>query len=297
MRRLYLLTAVFLFIMPFPTKAKEQEVYVAIGDSLAAGQTPYSQIDAGYTDFIALQLQRHGKLTHFTKELSFPGYRVGNVLESVQSEKADALLKDATLITISAGANNLLPLISYKANAGMLAFSQLSADFALNEVRIQMQELLELLHEKAPGAEIYVMGYYFPYVSIHKEQFAGAEASLNLLNRILQQEAEQANAHFVDVYDAFNEHAKSFLPNLSDIHPIQQGYRLMANQMLEQYSGNALFEMREDAMPKPNPLSFEEIILLRNDEKEDAVEDKVSTYKPYVAPPHMHNNKPQPLMI
>lgn len=292
MRRLPIFIALFLFMMPFHTEAKEQEVYVAIGDSLAAGQTPYSQIDAGYTDFIALQLKRNGKLAHFTKELSFPGYRVENVLESVQSENADVLLKDATLITISAGANNLLPLISYNANAGTLSFSQLSANFALNEVRIQMRELLELLQDKAPNAKVYVMGYYFPYVSVHDEQVEGAITSLNMLNRILQQEAEQANAHFVDVYDAFNEHAQSYLPNISDIHPIQQGYRLMANQMLEQYSGNTSFEMREEAMPHPNPLTFEEVLSLRN----EAVEDKMSTYKPYVAPPHMPN-KPQPLPI
>ncbi|MEK4427095.1 SGNH/GDSL hydrolase family protein [Solibacillus sp. FSL K6-1523] len=292
MRRFTILTALFLFMMPFRTEAKEQEVYVAIGDSLAAGQTPYSQIDAGYTDFIALQLQRNGKLAHFTKELSFPGYRVENVLESVQSEKADMLLKDATLITVSAGANNLLPLISYNANAGTLAFSQLSANFALNEVRIQMRQLLELLREKAPAAEIYVMGYYFPYVSVHEEQAEGAITSLNMLNRILQQETEQANAHFVDVYDAFNERAQSYLPNLSDIHPIQQGYRLMANQMLEQYSGNSSFEMRKEAMPQPDPLTFEEILQLRN----DVVEDKVSAPKLYVASPHMPN-KPQPLPI
>ncbi|ATP41890.1 lysophospholipase [Solibacillus sp. R5-41] len=292
MRRCYLLTALFLFIMPFRTEAKEREVYVAIGDSLAAGQTPYSQIDAGYTDFIAMQLQRHGKLAHFTKELSFPGYRIGNVLESAQSEKADALLKDATLITISAGANNLLPLISYNANAGTLAFSQLSADFALNEVRIQMRELLELLHEKAPAAEIYVMGYYFPYVSIHEEQVEGAEASLNLLNRILQQEAEQAGAHFIDVYDTFNEQAKTYLSNLSDIHPNQQGYRLMANVMLEQYSGNASLEMRVEAMPKPNPLTFEEILSLRN----DGIKGGSTAHIKYVVPQHIQANKPQPLM-
>ncbi|MER2171325.1 MAG: hypothetical protein ABS938_11905 [Psychrobacillus psychrodurans] len=31
--------------------AKGSEVYIAIGDSLAAGQTPNRAIDTGYTDF------------------------------------------------------------------------------------------------------------------------------------------------------------------------------------------------------------------------------------------------------
>ncbi|MER2111789.1 MAG: GDSL-type esterase/lipase family protein, partial [Solibacillus isronensis] len=152
-------------IVLFPTAAlaNEREVYIALGDSLAAGQTPYSQIDAGYTDYIALQLERHGKLGHFSKELTFPGYRVGNVIETVQSEKAAPLLSEATLITLSAGANNLLPLITHNPQQGTLAFSQLNANFALNEVRTQMGELLSLINEKAPKATVYVLGYYFPY--------------------------------------------------------------------------------------------------------------------------------------
>ena len=97
-----------MLLIPKPTYANEREVYIALGDSLAAGQTPHTQIDAGYTDFIALQLMRHGKLAHFSKELTFPGYRVGNVIETVKSEKATALLEEATLITISAGRSRVL---------------------------------------------------------------------------------------------------------------------------------------------------------------------------------------------
>lgn len=279
--------------MPFRTEAMEQEVYVAIGDSLAAGQTPYSQIDAGYSDFIALQLKRHGKLAHFTKELSFPGYRVGDVLESVQSEKAAALLKDATLITISAGANNLLPLLSYNPNAGTITFSQVSANFALNEVRMQMRELLELLQEKAPSAKIYVMGYYFPYVSVHEKQMGGAETSLNLLNRILQQETEQVGAHFVDVYDDFTKHARTYLPNLADIHPNQNGYRFMANRMLSRYSGDASLSMLEEALPKPNPFTFDEILSIRNGDGNARTADT----KNIRAPAPIQTNKPYPIAI
>ena len=43
----------FLSFVSLPVEAKGSEVYIAIGDSLAAGQTPYRQIDTGYTDLIA----------------------------------------------------------------------------------------------------------------------------------------------------------------------------------------------------------------------------------------------------
>lgn len=253
-------------MFPITTFANEREVYIALGDSIAAGQTPYSEIDAGYTDFIALQLMRHGKLTHFSKELTFPGYRVENVIETVQSEKAEQLLKEATLITVSAGANNLLPLISHNPQQGTLTFSQLNANFALNEVRIQMQELMALIREKAPKANIYVIGYYFPYVSVHEEQQQGAKKALQLLNDILKQESERAGHTFVDVYEAFDEKQASYLPNVRDVHPNQLGYRIMANEMLKYYSGDDSLALSIEAMPEPNPKTFEEILQLQQNE-------------------------------
>ena len=49
----------FVPIIYFPTcRSKRFEVYIAIGDSLAAGQTPNRAIDTGYTDLIAQELQR-----------------------------------------------------------------------------------------------------------------------------------------------------------------------------------------------------------------------------------------------
>ncbi|MER2029445.1 MAG: SGNH/GDSL hydrolase family protein [Solibacillus sp.] len=276
-------------IVLFPTAvlANEREVYIALGDSLAAGQTPYSQIDAGYTDFIALQLERHGKLGYFSKELTFPGYRVGNVIETVQSEKAAPLLSEATLITLSAGANNLLPLITHNPQQGTIAFSQLNANFALNEVRTQMGELLSLINAKAPKATVYVLGYYFPYASVHKEQAEGAVEAVQLLNTILKQETEAAGYRFVDVYEAFDQQRTTYLPNVADVHPNQLGYRIMANEMLKSYSGNETLILPIDAMPAPNPKTFEEILQLQ---RESAVEEI-----PYIA---LHTlDQPIPIFV
>lgn len=261
--RKWMFALLICLLLPTQALANEREVYVALGDSLAAGQTPYSQIDAGYTDLIALQLAKQGKLQHFTKELTFPGYRVSDVIDSVKSEQAEPLLKQATLITISAGANNLLPLISHNPQQGTMNFSQLNANFALNIVRKEMAELLKLVREKAPNADIYVMGYYFPYVSVHNEQTAGATKALQLMNEILADQAKQAGAKFVAVYDTFEEQRANYLPNIGDVHPNQEGYLVMANAMLKTYSGNESLQLNTQDLPIPNPKTFEEMLELR----------------------------------
>ena len=236
------------------------ENYIAIGDSLAAGQTPYQEIDAGYADLIAMRLGMLGKLTHYTKELAFPGFTTANVLERVQSEEASTLLKNATLITISVGANDLLRLVQVNPKAGTLAFSQLQADYALNVARKNMAEILAELQVRAPKADVYVMGYYFAYPTVHPTQKEGTNAQLVRLNTILQQQAMQAGATYVDVYDLFGLQAVDYLPNSADVHPNFEGYRQMANAFLKAYSGSDRLAIRSTELPNPNPKTFKEIL-------------------------------------
>ena len=57
----------------------------------------------------------------------------------------------------------------------------------------------------------------------------GTNAQLVRLNTILQQQAEQAGAAYINVYDAFGLNATNYLPNSANVHPNIEGYRQMAN--------------------------------------------------------------------
>ncbi len=257
----------------FTSSASAKEVYVALGDSLAAGQTPYTEIDAGYTDLIAMQLMRSGRLASFTKQLAFPGYKVGDVLERIQTEEAHQLLKGATLITISAGANDLLSLVSHNPQTGSISYSQLTANFALNKARKDYTELLLQVQKLAPQAKVYVMGYYFPYTSVHELQSQGVKEQLSILNEILRHLAEQSKAEFVPV--SFGEEAVQFLPNPSDVHPNMEGYMVMANAFFDKYG---LQKLTTAELPKPNPVTFEELLKLQ--EQQYGSEEKSAAVKP-----------------
>ncbi|EAZ87796.1 SGNH/GDSL hydrolase family protein [Lysinibacillus sp. FSL M8-0216] len=243
-----------------PSAFAQTESYVAIGDSLAAGQTPFQQIDVGYSDLIAMRLQAMDQLKFYTKELAFPGFTTANVLERIKTEEARDLLANATLVTVSAGANDLLSLVRLNPTAGTLTFSQLQADYALNIVRKNMEAILNELGELAPKAQVYVIGYYFAYPGVHLTQKEGTNAQLVKLNTILQQQAELAGAVYVNVYDSFGLNATNYLPNYADVHPNMEGYREMANAFLKAYSGSDALNIASSQLPQPNPLSFEEIL-------------------------------------
>ena len=250
-----------LFLVPIQTSAQVfgPVSYVALGDSLAAGQTPTREIDTGYSDLIAQEIGRNQPLAFFSKELAFPGFTTTDVLERVQSKEAKPLLQNANVITISAGANDLLRLIQSDAKSGSLTFQQIPVDYSLNNVRKNMINILSDIKKIAPKAQVYVMGYYFAYPHARFSQKAGIAQQLNRLNEILAKVAEEADVQFVSVDAAFGENATGKVPNPADVHPNVEGYRDMANSFFNVYAKGAM-QVVKNEIPPANPLTFEKIM-------------------------------------
>ena len=256
-----LIVVMGLFLVPLQTSAQVfgPISYVALGDSLAAGQTPKREIDTGYSDLIAQEIGRNQPLAFFSKELAFPGFTTTDVLERVQSKEAKPLLQNANVITISAGANDLLRLIQSDAKSGSLTFQQIPVDYSLNNVRKNMINILSDIKKIAPKAQVYVMGYYFAYPHARDSQKAGIAQQLNRLNEILAKVAEEADVQFVSVDAAFGENATGKVPNPADVHPNVEGYRDMANSFFNVYAKGAM-QVVKNEIPPANPLTFEKIM-------------------------------------
>lgn len=274
--RKWIVTLVILFALSsvFPASAAARQVYVALGDSLAAGQTPYREIDQGYTDLVAGELARSGQLALFSKDLAFPGFTAEQVLNSIETEEAQNLVSRASLITVSAGANDLLRIVNANPEQGTLAFQQVQVDFALNQARISVETLLKKLEELAPQANVLVVGYYFAYPHVADFQKEGTSKQLDRLNQILEQSARKYGATYVDVTERMNTDLKAFVPNPADVHPVQEGYRQMANSVLQELNPGYIIEPYE--MPAPNPMSFEEIQAAQEEQQQSESDDQVS---------------------
>lgn len=253
-----------LFILPFQSSAQVigPVSYIALGDSLAAGQTPMREIDTGYSDLIAQEIARNQPLAFYSKDLAFPGFTTADVLKRVQSKEAKPLLQQANVITISAGANDLLRLIQADAKSGSLTYQQIPADYSLNGVRKNMTTMLAELKKIAPEAQVYVMGYYFAYPHARDSQKVGTAKQLNRLNEILAKVAKEAGAQFVSVDAAFGDDAIAKVPNPADVHPNAEGYRAMANSFFNVYAKGGMQVMANE-VPPGHPVTFEQIMQQR----------------------------------
>ncbi|MFJ7983219.1 S-layer homology domain-containing protein [Lysinibacillus xylanilyticus] len=219
-----------------------QADYVALGDSLAHGMNEVGMIGLGYTDFVAQALQQDGLITSYIKGFANSGYTTSDVLKDIQNNveksvvgfgypsekvKIHTSIKEAEIITLTVGANDLIPILEESQTTGINAAMMLKASQgAIKNIAAILEEIKKL----NPNAQIYVMGYYnsFPYYSEDvQQQF---KMLLKVMNATIKTTVEKAGAVFVPTYDIVEKDVPSYLPNPDNIHLSEAGYLAVANE-------------------------------------------------------------------
>ncbi|WP_203247160.1 S-layer homology domain-containing protein [Sporosarcina beigongshangi] len=219
--------------------------YLAIGDSLAAGVTPNKELGKGYADYLAELLHSNGVLKSFNKGFSAPGYKTTDVLNDIQknvtkdiygvgyAEKTAQLqqsIKDAELITISVGANDIIPLLQKDPATGMASVDQHALLQALQQVGINYKMLMAQINQLNPKAQVYVMGYYnsFPYMpAVMQPELKKMQ---DALNQAIATGIVGTQAVLVATGDQIAADYKTYLPNPEDIHLSEAGYKKVTEQ-------------------------------------------------------------------
>ncbi|MFJ7738532.1 S-layer homology domain-containing protein [Lysinibacillus sp. NPDC097287] len=220
----------------------QQIDYVALGDSLAHGMNEVGAIGLGYTDFIAQSLQKEGLITSYNKGFAYSGYTTKNVLSDLQADVEKAVtgfgymneqaslrasIKDAEVVTLTVGANDLLPLLEEATTTGINMETILKAS---TETMTNYVAILTEIKKINPQAEIYVMGYYnsFPYYEeALQSQF---KMFLGVMNNSIKTTAEKVGAIFVPTADVVAKNVEGYLPNPENIHLSEAGYQAVANE-------------------------------------------------------------------
>ncbi|MGE7912380.1 S-layer homology domain-containing protein [Lysinibacillus xylanilyticus] len=219
-----------------------QADYVALGDSLAHGMNEVGMIGLGYTDFVAQALQQDGFITSYNKGFAYSGYTTKDVLEDLQNNvekpvvgfgyqgekvKLRTSIKEAEIITLNAGANDLIPILKESLTTGINATAMLKAS---QEAIKNIAAILEEVKRLNPNAQVYVMGYYnsFPYYS--KDLQTQFKMLLKVMNATIKTTVEKAGAVFVPTYDIVEKDVPSYLPNPENIHLSEAGYLAVANE-------------------------------------------------------------------
>lgn len=233
----FIITGFILISIFFMTRDKKV-YYLSLGDSLAAGQTPYNTIEESYGDYVAEYLKDKEVLEFYTKDFSKSGYRSIDLLNDLNNNKEikvngkkitlkNALIK-ADLVTVSIGANDLF----YKLNVG--------TEFDLNEfddmytyvdeVILDVDKLLYKLR-KSCKEQIMVFGFYNPFTNFSSSLATTVEPVIIYANGKMENLVKKYDMTYVDIHDTFLAN-DDYLSSTLEIHPTDKGYRAMAKSVI-----------------------------------------------------------------
>src|SRR4051812_15772170 len=136
--------------------------YVALGDSLAAGHTPYGvKVGRGFTDIISEELAKKNMLASFNKDFAMTGETSDGLLETLKRTEVQQALKEAELVTIISGANDFIDEMYNPADESINA-DLVKATALLNKVASNLTSAIQQVKALNSEADIYLFGYYFP---------------------------------------------------------------------------------------------------------------------------------------
>ncbi|MDN4526023.1 SGNH/GDSL hydrolase family protein [Fictibacillus fluitans] len=223
-----LMAAGMLFVsVPFTASASGGEKhpekvveYVALGDSIAAGMTPYGEIGKSYPDFIKNYFEKGNYTLLDYDNFGVPGYTSLQLKTALQMNvRTIKEVKEATHITINIGANDLFR---------KLLSDPSRASEGIAEARDNLQASLQQIDRLNPGAHVYVMGYYNPF-SYYSEEAQAFLVPLNdALNTVIETAARENGDTYVPTGPAIDPHFEKYMPNPEDNHLNVKGYKVIA---------------------------------------------------------------------
>lgn len=193
-----------------------------LGDSLAAGQTPYREIDQGYGEFLKARfeqsqykgdLNNHGVSGYVSSQLLIDVLANSDVKQSIE---------DAEVIVMDIGANDLLGVL--KTND----FDKIK--MALLGVQVNLNQILESIDELNQNVDVYIMGYYNPFPHLPEEQQVSLMPLLETLNQTIEEAAKANGDTYVPTEKIIAKHYDEYLPNPADIHLSEEGYKIIAKE-------------------------------------------------------------------
>jgi acyl-CoA thioesterase-1 len=239
------------------TASQGSPLYLALGDSLAAGVGASEPAETGYVGLVydalrtepaspysesGLILLNLGDPGETTTSMLVSGGQMDQALAEIEGRKDDGIAgNEVAVITIDIGANDFIPLVLGDSpclpNPLAEACTQAAAS-ALTTFRSNFADIMRRLRAAAgPEVEIVAVGLYNPLSGSGGPFDAVGDAAVGLFNSTVAAAAtdDDIRATFADVFPLFQNrgseltHAAEMPP---DVHPNDGGHYLIARAVV-----------------------------------------------------------------
>jgi lysophospholipase L1-like esterase len=203
--------------------------YVALGDSIPAGMTPYGAYDLSYADYLVKHFENENNVVDYNN-FAVSGYTSGQLKNDLKENTIiQNEIKEATHITITIGANDLFQ---------KLLSDPSTASEGITTASENLQAILTAIDDLNPDVKVYVMGYYNPFAYYPEQVQDFLVPLIDGLNIEIEKRAEANGDTYVPTGNRIDSHFEKYMPNPEDNHLNVKGYKVIAQEFWKAINQN-----------------------------------------------------------
>ncbi len=231
--------AIVIIYLIYTFTYKEKYTYLAIGDDLAKGHTPFDTYGKSYTDFIYEYLKQKNDEVKINKEFVEEDLRIKDLLTKIKNAETQGgktftqAIKEAELITISIGSEELFSKL--RSNYELYKLNNKKSFEFIDEMTEELNELISEM-QKTKKTEIYLIGYYNPLIEEEISE-SKIDSIFNYLDLKLKEIEKNHKIHYISIHNEF-KNKKNYLPNPSHAFPSLEGYNYISNEIIKELKNN-----------------------------------------------------------
>jgi lysophospholipase L1-like esterase len=209
-------------------KADEPALIVAIGDSLTKGVGDTS--GKGYVGNLKARLEETGRKVN-VQNLGISGLESSELVRSVQNPGVQQYFKDAELIMISIGGNDITHSIGgVDKILGTKGIDEQAILSTREQYTKNLQQILQTIRTHNNKAPILILGLYNPFEGLLEDQGYTDRLLLDWNDNLRKVAQSFEQVKVVPMFDLFqwNNHA---LLSFDHFHPNNEGYARMAERI------------------------------------------------------------------
>ena len=225
------LLVIFVIFLIYKENHNHYFNYTSLGDGYALGINSYSEIDYGYSDYIKDELLTDKRLKLYTKDFSKKDQSIEHLYESITTNEKITIdsmeinlkqtLRESNLITMTIGLNDLIYHVAITPE-----MSEYQLNKIIEEIDNNLNKLIKEIKKYYPKT-IYIIGYpNIPIENIYIKE------GIDKLNELYQ---NTKGVTYISTTDIISD--SDFL-NLNNIYPSKEGYKKIADKVLQKLNKN-----------------------------------------------------------
>ena len=228
---------ILLSFIIFKVAYKENTKYLALGDELVLGYSPYGTYNKSYVDYFYRYLKSKNNVTLY-KEFCSYDKRIQDIIKDIDELKEikinnksiniNQIIAKSDIITISFGQKEIYELLSSNYNKNLKNIDTIYKyiDDYFNDYVLLINKIRRISDSK-----IYIIGLYNPLINTNQKTIIKLEEIFNYINKKFKSLEENKNIYYVEISKGMDD-KNYYVPKVNNPYPSLEGYNYISNVLI-----------------------------------------------------------------